>query len=305
MKIIFVPKTENTGVNKAKVRIVAAAFTLCLFVFSFLTACGSLDSGEQNSGAGTGLEGKINVIGSTSVQPLAQKLADEFNTKEPKVRIDIQGVGSTAGIKAINEGACDIGMSSRELTEQEKSNGIVEHVIALDGIAVIVHPNNKVQNLSKEEIFKIFSGQITNWQELCGNDSEIIVVSREAGSGTMGAFEELLNLQQKEGDKIISLLVANALIAEGNGSVLANVAGKENAIGYMSLGMVDQTKVKKVAVDGVEATEQNVKSKEYSLARPLLLLTETEPNQATKAFLDFILSAEGQKIVAEDYIPVN
>ncbi|NLP44742.1 MAG: phosphate ABC transporter substrate-binding protein [Peptococcaceae bacterium] len=288
-----------------RTRATLVVLALCLVAVSFLTACGNAASDGQNAAEGTGLEGKISVIGSTSVQPLAQMLADEFNIKEPKVRIDIQGVGSTAGIKAINDSSCDIGMSSRELKEQEKNSKVQEHVIALDGIAIIVHPNNDVQNLSEEDIFKIFSGQITNWQELGGNDGEIIVVSREAGSGTRGAFEELLNLQKKEGDKTISLLIANALIAEGNGAVLANVAGKENAIGYMSLGMVDQTKVKKVAVNGVEATEQNIKDKKYSIARPLLMLTQAEPNQATKAYLDFILSAEGQKIVAEDYIPVN
>jgi phosphate transport system substrate-binding protein len=267
-----------------------------------LSGCGR-DSGGNALNDLTG--GKVTIVGSTSVQPLAQALADEFNNKQPNLKIDIQGVGSTAGIKAITDGTCDIGMSSRELSEQERAGNIRENVIALDGIAVIVNPNNKVQSLKKEEIFKIFSGQVTNWKELGGSDKEIVVVSREAGSGTRGAFEELLKLQKKEGDKTISLLIDNALIAEGNGSVFANVAGKADAIGYMSLGMVNENKVNKVTVDGVEATDQNIMDQKYAIARPFLMLTKGEPNQATQAYLDFIFSEAGQKVVSGEYIPVK
>ncbi|WP_010252639.1 phosphate ABC transporter substrate-binding protein [Acetivibrio cellulolyticus] len=248
---------------------------------------------------------KISIVGSTSVQPLAEKLAEKYNESQPQVNIEIQGVGSTAGIKAVNDGTCDIGTSSRELKTEEKAWNLTETTIALDGIAVIASSNNKVGDLTKDQIVKIFKGEIKNWSEVGGDNKEIIVVSREAGSGTRGAFEELLKLEKKEGDKTISLVVANALVAEGNGSVMANVAGKDNAIGYMSIGMVDETKVKKLKLDGVEATEENVKLGKYSISRPFLMLTKGEAKKESKEFLDFILGEEGQKVVSEDYISVK
>jgi phosphate transport system substrate-binding protein len=256
------------------------------------------------SGCSGKSESKISVVGSTSVQPLADELGMEFKNQSD-IKVDVNGVGSTAGIKAVNDGTCDIGTSSRELTDEEKKWNLKETVIATDGIAVIANSANKVGDLSKEQIVKIFKGEIKNWKEVGGDDKEIIVVSREAGSGTRGAFEELLKLEKKEGDKKISLVIENALIAEGNGAVMANVAGKDNAIGYMSIGMVDQTKVKKLKVDGVEATEQNVSDKKYIISRPFIMLTKGEPKKEAKEFLDFILSDAGQKIVAKEYISVK
>lgn len=276
------------------IRLLGLVLVVMVASATMLTACG-----------GKAPVGKVSVVGSTSVSPLAQSLADEFNKTQPDLKIDIQGVGSTAGIKAISDGTTDIGMSSRELSTSEKALNLKETVIALDGIAMIVNPANSIQDIKKDDILKIYKGEIKNWKELGGADQEIIVVSREVGSGTRGAFEELLKLQKKEGDKTISLLVDNALIAEGNGAVLANVAGKANAIGYMSLGMVDETKVRKVKVDGVEASEANLKANQYTIARPFLMLTKAEPTKEAKAYLDFILSEAGQKIVAKDYISVK
>jgi len=247
----------------------------------------------------------VSIVGSTSVQPLAQTLADEYNANNPQVNIEVQGVGSTAGIKAVYDGTCDIGISSRNLKEEEKAWNLTETVIALDGIAVIINPNNKIDNLTAEQILKIFKGEIKNWNELGGDDKEIIVVSREAGSGTRGAFEELIKLEKKENENSISLLLDNALIADGTGSVMANVAGKDNAIGYMSIGMVDETKVKKLKLDGIDATEDNVLAQKYNISRPFLMVSKNDIKNEAKEFLDFIISDEGQKIVSEEYIPVK
>jgi phosphate transport system substrate-binding protein len=275
-----------------KMRIAASLFAILLSCAVILSGCHSKS------------DEKVSVVGSTSVEPLAKMLADEFE-KEHSQKIDIQGVGSTAGIKAVNDGTCDIGTSSRELSDEEKTWNLKETVIAVDGITVIVNLNNKIENLSKDQIVKVFKGEIKNWKELGGQDKEIIIVSREAGSGTRGAFEELLKLQKKENDKTISLVAENALIADGNGAVMANIAGKDNAIGYMSIGMVDQTRVKKLKVDGVEATKKNVRDKKYTISRPFIMLTKGEPVEGAKEFIDFILSDAGQQVVSKDYISVK
>ncbi len=292
---------KNVLRNNSKTGLTVVLLVVILMGTFLFAACENTATNEET----TSLSGKVMIVGSTSVQPLAEELADEFNKQHPDLRIDIQGVGSTAGVKSVNDGTCDIGTASRALKSEEESWGLTETVIAMDGIAVIVNPANKVQDLQNEDVLKIFTGEINNWKDLGGEDKEIIVVSREAGSGTRGAFEELMKLEKKEGDKTVSLVVDNALIAEGNGAVLANVAGKESAIGYMSLGMVDESKVKKANINGVEATVQNIQNQSYPIARPFLMLTKGEPTQETKAFLDFILSNEGQEVVAKDYIPVN
>ncbi len=280
--------------GNVKLRMISTLAIVALCGALVLTGCEGQDSSP-----------KVSIVGSTSVQPLAEELANKYKDSHPQSNIEIQGVGSTAGIKSVNDGACDIGTSSRDLKKEEKAWNLTETVIAFDGIAVIVSPNNKVDDLTSEQIAKIFKGEINNWSELGGDNKEIIVVSREAGSGTRGAFEELLELEKKEGDFTVSLLVDDALIADGTGSVMANVAGKDNAIGYMSIGMVDETKVKKVKIDGIEATEQNVKDNKYLISRPFLMLTKGDAKKETKEFLDFILSDEGQKVVAEEYIPVK
>jgi len=245
------------------------------------------------------LSGTLSVAGSTTVAPPAQDLADAFEAMYPETRIDVQGIGSSAGMKMLNEGGCEIGMASRELKQKELDWGLEPIAIAYDGIAVAVHPSNGVSDLTKEQIQKIFMGEITNWSEVGGADQEILVVSREDGSGTRGAFEEILKLEGDEG----SMVVESALIAEGNGAVKANIASKAQAIGYISLGIVDET-VKAVKVDGAEATVANIKSGAYGVSRPLNMATKGQMSELAKAYLDFVMSPEGQKIVAEHYIPV-
>ncbi|MEN8905815.1 MAG: phosphate ABC transporter substrate-binding protein [Clostridiales bacterium] len=282
-----------------------------MVIFTFtLTGCGYEEDDnadttdlEDKSNEGGGLSGDIVVMGSTSVQPLAEELAEGFKEKEKDINVDIQGVGSSAGITAANDETANIGTSSRDLKDEEKEWGLTEHKIAIDGIAVVLHPDNKVEDLSQEDITKIFKGEITNWKDVGGDDKEITVVSREEGSGTRGAFEEIMDLVEKDGDKERSLVKEEAQIAGSNGEVKTNVSGKEDSIGYLSLGIVDE-KIKAVKVDGVEATVEEVKAGNYKIQRPFLMLTKGDGDELVKAFLDYILG-DGQEIVGKDYITVN
>lgn len=243
------------------------------------------------------LKGTIQIVGSTSVQPLAEELAQAFTAKNKNVKIFVQGGGSGAGIKAAMTGTADIGASSRELTSTE--TGIVETVIAKDGIAIIVNKANSVANLSTEQLQKIYSGAVTNWKEVGGPDLKIQVVNREAGSGTRGAFEEIVLAPAKLTN------TSNCLIQASTGAVQQTVVVTKEAIGYISLGSLDKTAVKALTIDGVECTEKNILSKEYKVQRPFLLLTKAAPTGVVKAFLDWILGPEGQKIVGKEFITVS
>jgi phosphate transport system substrate-binding protein len=291
-----------TFLRNSKLLILVAVLVLSMAVF---VGCGSKDTNTeantsqntQNQTDNNELKGNITIAGSTSVTPTAEMIAEAFMQEHPNVKIEVQGIGSSAGVKAAKEGAADIGMASRDLKAKEKEWGLTEHVIAYDGIAVVVHPNNKVSELTKEQVAKIFTGEIKNWKEVGGEDHEIIVVSREAGSGTRGAFEEILGVEGKVRE--------DALIAEGNGAVRANIAKKEFGIGYISLSYLNDD-VKGVKVDGVEPTMENVKAKKYPVYRPFLMLTKGEINDIVKAYMDFVFSEEGQKIVTEEgCIPVK
>lgn len=251
--------------------------------------------GATNLSYAAELSGQIIVAGSTSVQPLSEELAQEFMTKHPGVRINVQGGGSGAGITAAKTGAAQIGSSSRDLKPEEEAN-LKVFEIAKDGIAIVVHPSNKVSKLTTEQIRKIFSGEITNWKQVGGKNAKIMLVIREAGSGTRGAFEELVMGKTP--------VLPSAIVQGSTGAVMASVAQAKNAIGYMSMGAVDKT-VKAVKVDGVAANEQNVVKKRYKIARPFLYLTKGEPTGLAKAFIEYVLGKEGQKLVARDYIPMS
>lgn len=255
--------------------------------------------------ATSGVSGSITVNGSTSVQPLAEELTKAFIAKNPGATIDIQGGGSGVGIKSAIDGVVDIGMSSRDLKTEEKS--LKEFKIAVDGIAVIVNPANGVADLTIEQIFKIYTGEITDWKDVGGKAGKITVVTREEGSGTRGAFIELAGIQVKEGDSTVDKTVANAITQGSTGAVMTTVAGDPNAIGYASYGSAkDKTDVKLVNVDGKPCTEENIYSGEYKISRPFLMLTQAEPAGLAKSFLDFILSAEGQDIVEKhSYLKVQ
>ncbi|KXG75950.1 phosphate ABC transporter substrate-binding protein [Thermotalea metallivorans] len=258
---------------------------------------------EQSQKEGK-LSGKIVIAGSTSVQPLSDELAAVFREKYPNVQIEVQGGGSSVGVKSAIDKIADIGASSRELKEEEKAAGLTEYVIAKDGIAVIVNPANKVENLTMEQIKKIFTGEITNWKEVGGADKAITVVSREEGSGTRGAFIEITGVEGKDasGNKA-DLTTKNALVQPSTGAVKQTVANTPEAIGYVSMGALDDM-VKAVKVEGVEATEENVKNGTFKISRPFLYLTKGEESEVVKAFIQFVLG-EGQEVVKKEYITVK
>lgn len=256
---------------------------------------------DWNANAGkvsiTKIQGTIQIAGSTSVQPLSEELAKSFMAKYPKVKVNIAGGGSGAGITAAQKGTTDIGASSRELTEAEKPT-VKEQIIALDGIAIIVNNNNTVSDLTKEQIKKIFSGEIKKWSEVGGTSDPIRVVGREEGSGTRGAFEELV---LGKGVKMTS----SAIIQNSTGAVRTAVGTDSSAIGYISLGSLDNS-VKGLKVGGVTATVVNVKNNSYPIWRPFLYMTQFEPVGTVKVFIDWVKGPSGQAIVSSHkYITID
>ena len=278
-----------------KTKKVLILFVTVVLLIGAFTGCAPADTNEP---AASGVSGSITVNGSTSVQPLAEELTKAFIAKNPGAAIDIQGGGSGVGIKSAIDGVVDIGMSSRDLKTEEKS--LKEFKIAVDGIAVIVNPANGITNLTMEQIFKIYTGEITDWKDVGGKAGKITVVTREEGSGTRGAFIELAGIEVKEGDSKVDKTVANAITQGSKGAVMTTVAGDPNAIGYASFGSAkEKSDIKFVNVDGKECTEENIYAGEYKISRPFLMLTQAEPTGLAKSFLDFILSPEGQEIVAK------
>ena len=238
------------------------------------------------------LGGQVTISGSTSVEKIAVAAADEFMANNPDVEVTYEGLGSSVGIKNAKDEVTMLGTASRDLKEEEKGWGLTETVIAYDGVAVITHPSNPIKDISMEQIMKIYTGEITNWKDVGGNDSEIVVVSRESGSGTRGAFEELVGFEDNLTDK--------AMEVEKNGGVQTTVAGNENAIGYVSFTYINET-VKALTVNGVEPTSDNVLSKTYAISRPFLVVyKEDKLDDASKAYIDFVLSEAGQAIVEEE-----
>ena len=242
------------------------------------------------------LEGTIVVGGSTSVYEVAALLAERFMEKHPDVMVETHSVGSTAGVVGANEGTFDIGMSSRWLKGDEPGWGLKEFVICHDAIAPIAHPANPVTDLTMEQLKKIFIGEIANWVEVGGQDMAITVIIREEGSGTRGAFEEILHED---------IDPAPDLILTGTGGVKAGVAGDPSAISYVTSAAVDET-VRAFKVGGVEPTAEAVLAGEYEIARPYLFLTKGEPSPLSRAFIDFVLGPEGQQMLAgEGMVRVN
>lgn len=240
----------------------------------------------------TDLSGSISMVGSTSMEKLANALSEAFMEKYPDVTVTAEFVGSGAGVEAVTNGTADIGNSSRSLKDEEKAAGVVENVVAIDGIAVCVDPANEVANLTKEQLTNIYNGTITNWKEVGGADEPIIVIGREAGSGTRGAFEELVDLKD-------ACKYANEL--DSTGAVIAKVASTPGAIGYASLDALDDS-VKALSLEGVEATAENIKAGNYFLSRPFVMATKgeiSEQNDLVQAWFDFVLGDEGQQVASE------
>ena len=263
-----------------------------------LSACSNSTANEENTNDANNeaetpaeaLSGKLSLSGSTSMEKVCEALAETFMEEYPDVTVTVEYTGSGAGIESVTNKMVDIGNSSRSLKDSEKEKGVVENVIAIDGIAVITNNSNEVENLTKEDLIKIYTGEIKNWKELGGKDENIVVLGREAGSGTRGAFEELLGI-------VDSCVCAGEL--DSTGGVKAKVASTEGTIGYVSLDVVDDT-VKALKLDGVEATEANIKAGSYLLSRPFVMATNGEisaQNEIVQTWFDYIKSAKGQEVI--------
>ena len=240
--------------------------------------------------ASADLSGSITLAGSTSMEKFANALAETFMAKYPDVTVQAEFTGSSAGVEAVLAGQCDIGDSSRNLTEDEIAAGAVENIVAIDGIAVVTDPANEASDLTRQQLIDIYTGTVTNWSEVGGADMPIVVVGREAGSGTRGAFEEILEIEDA---------CQYASERDSTGAVMARVASTPGAIRYVSLDVIDDT-VKLLTLEGVEANEENIKSGDYFLRRPFVMATKgeiSEQNELVQALFDFVYSEEGNEIV--------
>lgn len=251
---------------------------------------------EASSSATEELSGTLSMNGSTSMEKVIKAVNGAFMEKNKGVTVNLNLTGSGTGIQEASEGKCDIGNSSRKLKDEEAEK-LDATVVGLDGIALVVNPANKLEDITLQDLAKVYSGEITNWKELGGDDKAIVVIGREDGSGTRDGFESIVM-----GDKEPKY----AQELESTGSVINAVATTDGAIGYASLANVDET-VKALKIGGVEATEENVKSGAYEVQRPFICATlKGSDNKLVKAYLDFILSEEGQALVlAQGAVPVK
>ena len=266
----------------------ALVFAAALTVV-FLTGCGRTGGGASTT--------QLNVTGSTTILPIAEIAAEEFQAAHPTVRVLVSGVGSSAGIEAVANGTAEIGTSSREIKPEESSLGLVDSKIARDAIAVIVNPSNPVTSLTTSQVAEIFAGKITNWKQLGGQDLPIGLVNRDEASGTRDAFSKLV-LKDLDFDP-------TAAVLPGTGQVRSVVAQSASAIGYISLGFVDKT-VKALVIDGVTPSEATVASGTYPLSRVLHFFTNGAPTGLAKEYIDFVLSSKIQDTVVRDagFLPI-
>jgi len=238
----------------------------------------------------------ITMAGSTTVLPIAQKTAEVFMDKHPGINITVRGGGSGVGIASIIDGTCDIGNASRPIKDKEIKNALKKgvdvkaNVVAMDGIAVIVHPSNSISKLTIGQIKEIYTGKISNWSQVGGTNAKIVVTSRDSSSGTFETFNNLALSKAR--------VRPDALMQASNQAVATTIAQTPGGIGYVGLGYLSSS-VKAIAVDGVMPSKQTVLSQEYKLARPLFMYTKGEPKGALKKYMDFITGKEGQKIAEE------
>lgn len=274
-----------------------------VMALSLLTACGSkndnsADPNTDGSNTETTLSGTVSTDGSTSMEKVINSLGESFMAMNKDVKFTYNPTGSGSGIQAVSEGRCDIGLSSRALKDDEKASGLVETVVALDGIAIVVNPENPVSDLDVDTIAKIYTGEITNWKDVGGNDAEIVLIGREAGSGTRDGFESITGTTD-------ACQYRQELTSTGD--VITTVSQNPDAIGYASLAALKDN-VKALTVGGVAPTEDTVKDGSYVIQRPFVLVTKTGAKLSENAqkFFDFALSAEAaQYITSAGAVPVN
>ena len=280
-----------------KRRIIAIMAAVSLMTFG-LVGCGSespqsADAAEQGKNVeSVELNGTIKLAGSTSMEKLCEAMSESFMERNPGVTVTVEYTGSGAGLESLAAGSVDIGNASRGLKDEEKASGAVENIVAIDGIAVITNKSCSIKDVTSKDLAKIYSGEITDWAELGGEEQPIIVIGREAGSGTRDAFEELLEV--KDG-------CAYAQELDSTGAVLAKVATTPGAIGYVSLDVVDDT-VSGLKIDGVEPTEEEILAGNYMLQRPFVMATKgeiSEQNELVQAWFNYINSDDGKEVIKQ------
>ena len=275
-----------------------------VMALSLLTACGSkndnsADTNTDGSNTETTLSGTVSTDGSTSMEKVINSLGESFMAMNKDVKFTYNPTGSGSGIQAVSEDRCDIGLSSRALKDDEKASGLVETVVALDGIAIVVNPENPVSDLDIDTIAKIYTGEITNWKDVGGNDADIVLIGREAGSGTRDGFESIT--ETKDACQYRQELTST-------GAVIEAVKNNPQAIGYASLSAVEgKNTVKAVTVGGVACTEETVLNGSYAIQRPFVLVTKTGEtlSPAAQAFFDYATSSTASQLIkAAGAVPV-
>lgn len=272
-----------------------------MFVMLSLVACSgktSTDDENVNGGSTTTETKTVSTDGSTSMEKVIGALGESFMKNNEGVNFTYNPTGSGSGITAVSEGRCDIGLSSRALKDEEKAGGLVETVLAYDGIAIIVNNDNPVTNISLEDLTKVYTGEITNWKDLGGNDGEIVLIGREAGSGTRDGFETITDT--KDNCKYRQELTST-------GDVITTVSTNPDAIGYASLASVKDN-VKALTVDGVTATEATIKDGSYPIQRPFVLVTKdgVALSETAQSFYDYATSSDANEIItAASCVPVK
>ena len=293
---------------KNRVKKMEAILTAATMVAAGVMGCGSSDTNadannsndnttqtesqatDNNTADNTDLSGSVTLAGSTSMEKLANAMNEAFMEKYPNVSATAEFTGSSAGIESLAAGSVDIGDASRALSDDEKGQGIVENIVAIDGIAVITDTDNTITDIKSEDLAKVYTGEITNWKDLGGKDEQIVVIGREAGSGTRDAFEELMDVKD-------SCKYAQEL--DSTGAVLAKVAATPGAVGYVSLDVLDDT-VNGLKINSVEPTEENILAGTYVLQRPFVMATKgeiSEQSEQVQAYFDFINSEDGQNVI--------
>ena len=278
-----------------KRRIIAIMAAVSLMTFG-LVGCGSespqsADAAEQGKNEeSVELNGTIKLAGSTSMEKLCEAMSESFMEKNPGVTVTVEYTGSGAGLESLAAGSVDIGNASRGLKDEEKASGEVENIVAIDGIAVITNKSCSIKDVTSKDLAKIYTGEITDWAELGGEEQPIIVIGREAGSGTRDAFEELLEVKD---------VCAYAQELDSTGAVLAKVGTTPGAIGYVSLDVVDDT-VSGLKIDGVEPTEEEILAGNYMLQRPFVMATKgeiSEQNELVQTWFNYINSDDGKEVI--------
>lgn len=290
LQAAFIITSVEQNIEKKRRKRIMKKFVTFIAISSLalaaMTGCGKTESGT------------VSTDGSTSMEKVIGALGEAFEGNNSGITFTYNPTGSGSGITAVSEGRCDIGLSSRNLKEEEKAQGLTETILALDGIAVIVNPENPVNDLDLETIGKIYMGEITNWKDIGGNDLEIVLIGREAGSGTRDGFESITGTED-------ACQYRQELTSTGD--VITTVAGNPAAIGYASLASVKET-VKALSVDGIVPSEETVKDGSYVVQRPFVLVTksDTKLSAAAQKFFDYITSSEANEIISSaGAVPVN